>query len=107
MTSDGTLGRAGEQAAASASDMGSPSSEGVASAADGCAAAAAACAAPRSPSEGRAALVGVPSAGASRARFVGVAWALFACARHQMHQVMQGKAYTTLQNLKTHEPNVA
>ena len=78
MTSAGTSGREGEQAAASASDMGSESSEGTPASGTGGICAAARPAA-RSPAAGLAALVGVPSSSPSRSRFVGVVSAPLPC----------------------------
>ncbi len=78
MTSAGTSGREGEQAATSASDMGSDSSEGAPASATGASCAAARPAA-RSPAAGLAALVGVPSSSLSRSRFVGVVSAPLPC----------------------------
>ena len=78
MTSEGTSGLDGEQAATSVSDMGSMSSEGMpASAAE--AVSAAARPAAQSPAAGLAAFVGVPSSALSLALFVGVVNVLLVC----------------------------
>ena len=78
MTSAGTSGRAGEQAATSASDMGSEPSEGVPPSAVEAVCAAARPAAWSRP-DGLAAFVGVPSSLSSLSRFVGVVSAPLPC----------------------------
>ena len=97
MTSEGTSSRDGEHAAAS--DMGMPSSGGgLASGTVGRSDTERPPA--RSRSEGLAAFGGVPSAGPSRARFVGVAPPLFVCTyeilSHRYAKLLQQEFFGTI-----------